>query len=228
MLRSVLRSMWSVLKTRRELALENLALRQQLAVMHRSVTRPRLSPMDRWFWVALRGLWTEWDKVLVIVKPDTVVRWHHAAFRRYWRQKSRRSNPGRRGLASEIRALIRDISAANPLWGAPRVHGELLKLGVSISLASVSKYIVQRRRPPSPTWQSFLKNHAADLVSIDFFTVPTACSTTVAASSTSTSRRIRPPRGPRSKSSRLFHGSRRPGSCSATEMAFTVALSPGV
>ncbi len=122
----------------------------------------------------LRRFWTDWAKVLVIVKPDTVVRWHRAGFRGYWTWRSRRLRPGRPCVAPEIRELTRDMCRANPLWGAPRVHGELAKLGISISQAAVSKYMIRRRKPPSQTWRSFLDNHVEDLVSIDFFTLPTA------------------------------------------------------
>ncbi len=170
----LLRSLVSTFETRGSLALENLALRQQLAVQKRSVKRPRLSNLDRGLWVLLRRFWTDWAKVLVIVKPDTVVRWHRAGFRRYWTWRSRRLRPGRPCVAPEIRELIRNMCRANPLWGAPRVHGELAKLGISISQAAVSKYMIRRRKPPSQTWRSFLDNHVEDLVSIDFFTLPTA------------------------------------------------------
>jgi len=124
--------------------------------------------------VLLRRFWTEWAKVLVIVKPDTVMRWHRAGFRRYWKWRSRRLRPGRPGVFPEIRELIRNMCRANPLWGAPRVHGELAKLGISISQAAVSKYMIRRPKPPSQTWRSFLDNHVEDLVSIDFFTLPSA------------------------------------------------------
>ena len=139
MISSLVPALISAFKARRELALENVALRQQLAVLRRSVKRPRLSKVDRVFWVLLRRIWTDWEGVLVIVKPETVVRWHRCGFRRYWTWKSRRRRPGRPGVAPEIRELIRNMSRANPLWGAPRVHGELAKLGISISKAAVSK-----------------------------------------------------------------------------------------
>ena len=174
MIWSLLCSLISAFKTRRSLALENLALRQQLAVLQRSVKRPRLSNVDRGFWVLLRRFWTDWARVLIIVKPETVVRWHRSGFKRYWTWKSRRRRPGRPGVAPEVRELIRDMCRANPLWGAPRVHGELAKLGISISQAAVSKYMIHHRRPPSQTWRSFLDNHVKDLVSVDFFTLPTA------------------------------------------------------
>ena len=169
MISSLVRALISAFKARRELALENVALRQQLAVLRRSVKRPRLSKVDRVFWVLLRRIWTDWEGVLVIVKPETVIRWHRCGFRRYWTWKSRRRRPGRPGVAPEIRELIRNMSRANPLWGAPRVHGELAKLGISISQAAVSKYMVRHRIPPSHTWRSFLDNHVKDLVSLDFW-----------------------------------------------------------
>ena len=168
----LLRSLVSTFETRGSLALENLALRQQLAVQKRSVKRPRFSYLDRGLWVLLRRFWTDWAKALVIVKPDTVVRWHRAGFRRYWTWRSRRLRPGRPCVAPEIRELNRNMCRANPLWGAPRVHGELAKLGISISQAAVSKYMIRCRKPPSQTWRSFLDNHVEDLVSIDFFTLP--------------------------------------------------------
>jgi len=174
MISSFLHSIVSAFKTRRSLALENLALRQQLAVLQRSAKRPRISNVDRGFWVLLRRIWPDWNSVLLIVKPETVIRWHRASFRRYWTWKSRRRRPGRPSVAPEVRDLIRNMSRSNPLWGAPRVHGELMKLGISISQAAVSKYMVRDRKPPSQTWRSFLDNHLADLVSIDFFPVPTA------------------------------------------------------
>ena len=173
MIWSFLRSLISAFKTRRSLALENLALRQQLVVLHRYAKRPRLSDLDRGFWVLLRRIWTDWARVFVIVKPETVVRWHRSGFKQYWTRKSQRRRPGRPGVPSEIRELIREMSKANPLWGAPRVHGELSKLGISVSQATVSKYMVRHRKPPSQNWRSFLDNNVKDLASSDFFTLPT-------------------------------------------------------
>jgi putative transposase len=163
----------SAVRTRRELALENLALRQQLAVWKSRERRPRLTEMDRIFWVLLSRLWTGWRQSLQLVRPATVVGWHRQGFRRYWAWKSRRRS-GRPVISTELRDLIRRMSYANPLWGAPRIHGELLKLGVTVSQATVSKYMVRPRRPPSQAWRTFLKNHAQDLIALDFFTVPTA------------------------------------------------------
>jgi transposase InsO family protein len=163
----------SCLRTHRELALENLALRQQLAVWKARQPRPRLTQMDRIFWVLLSRLWTSWRHSLQVVRPETVVGWHRQGFRRYWAWKSRRRS-GRPMVSTELRDLIRRMSIANPLWGAPRIHGELLKLGLMVSQATVSKYMLRPRRPPSQAWRTFLKNHAKDLIALDFFTVPTA------------------------------------------------------
>src|SRR5258706_11022729 len=163
----------SCLRTHRDLALENLALRQQLAVWKAREPRPRLTEMDRIFWVFLAKLWTSWRHSLLVVRPETVVGWHRQGFRRYWAWKSRRRS-GRPLISTELRDLIRQMSRANPLWGAPRIHGELLKLGLTVSQATVSKYIVRSRRPPSQAGRTFLKNHAPDLIALDFFTVPTA------------------------------------------------------
>ncbi len=173
LLKALLGAQVSSLRTHHELALENLALRQQLGVLRRSVKRPRLSNADRVFWVLLRRWWASWDRVVTVVQPATVIRWHWAGFRRYWRWKSR-CRGGRPRVDIEVRALIRRMATAN-LWGAPRIHGELLKLGWFVSEATVSKYMPRRpRRPPSQTWRTFLDNHVDALVSVDFFTVPTA------------------------------------------------------
>ena len=163
----------AAVRTHRELALENLALRQQLAVWKVRRPRPRLTAMDRIFSVILSRLWKSWRSSLRVVRPETVVGWHRQGFRRYWAWKSRRRR-GRPGIEMELRELIRRMSRANPLWGAPRIHGELLKLGLTVSQATVSKYIFRRRKPPSQTWRAFLKNHGKDLIALDFFTVPTA------------------------------------------------------
>ena len=146
----------ATVRTHRELALENLALRQQLAVWKVRRPRPRLTAMDRTFWVILSRLWKGWRSSLRVARPETVVGWHRQGFRCYWAWKSRRRR-GRFGIAMELRELIRRMSRANPLWGAPRIHGELLKLGLTVSQATVSKYIFRRRKPPSQTWRAFLK-----------------------------------------------------------------------
>jgi transposase InsO family protein len=157
----------------RDIALENLALRQQLAVFKRKCPRPRLRRTDRFFWVWLSRSWKDWRRALVIVRPETVVAWHRKGVRLYWSWISRQKS-GRPEASPTIRALILKMAAANPLWGAPRIHGELLKLGIPISERTVSRLLPRKRRPPSQTWKAFLDNHLNQLVSIDFFTVPTA------------------------------------------------------
>jgi len=163
----------SSLKSRCELALENLALRQQLAIVQRETKRPRLTRADRAFWVALCHLWPDWHNTLIIVKPETVIGWHRKGFKLYWTWKSRK-RAGRPPIDAEIRTLIRRIASENPTWGAPRIHGELLMLGFDVSEATLSRYMPRRRKPPSPSWRTFLRNHTKDLISIDFFVVPTA------------------------------------------------------
>ena len=164
----------TALRLQSELALENIALRQQLAVLNRRHRRPRLRKSDRFFWLLLSRSWSHWKETLVIVKPETVLRWHRKRFASYWTRLSRRCPPGRPGMDREIRELIRKMAKSNPLWGAPRVHGELLKLGIDISERTVSRWMPRRTKPPSQTWRAFLDNHVDELVSIDFFTVPTA------------------------------------------------------
>ena len=158
----------------RQLAIENLALRQQLAVYKRMATRPKLRTTDRLFWVGLARVWAGWRQSLVIVTPDTVLRWQRRRFREYWTQLSGRTTGGRPPVNAEIRALVTRMAVANSLWGAPRIHGELLKLGLEVAERTVSRLMPKRRTPPSQTWRTFLANHARDLVSIDFFIVPTA------------------------------------------------------
>jgi putative transposase len=157
----------------RQIALENLALRQQLTVYRRAVPRPRLCRADRLFWAALARVWTGWRQPLVIVTPDTVLRWQRRRFREYWTRLSGRPTGGRPTIHAEIKALITRMATANPLWGAPRIHGELLKLGLDVSERTVSRLIPKRHSPPSQTWRTFLANHVRELVALDFFTVPT-------------------------------------------------------
>jgi putative transposase len=171
LLRALVLAAFAFARTRRQLAIEILALRHQLGVLKRSVKRPRLSNVDRGLWVLLSRQWSGWKQALIVVKPATVVKWHRAGFRRYWTWRSLRKG-GRPGIDPEVRKLIKYMANAN-LWGAPRIHGELLKLGIHVSEATVSKYMPRRRKPPSQTWRSFLENHVSDLVSVDFFTVPT-------------------------------------------------------
>jgi hypothetical protein len=174
LLLALLGTLRALFRTQRDLALENLALRQQLAVLRSTSQRVRLSAVDRWFWVVLARCWPEWRDGLAIVTPDTVLRWHRQGFRCYRARKSRGGRPGRPALDPQLRGLIQDMSTANPLWGAPRVHGELMKLGIELSQATVSKYMRRFRRPPSQTWRAFLDNQLPDLAALDFFTVPTA------------------------------------------------------
>jgi putative transposase len=158
----------------RQLAIENLALRHQFSVYKRTTTRPKLCTTDRLFWIGLTRVGAGWRQSLVFVTPDTVLRWQRRRFREYWTQLSGRTTGGRPAINAEIRALIARMANANPLWGAPRIHGELLKLGIEVAERTVSRLMPRRRPQPSQTWRTFLDNHVQDLVSIDFFTVPTA------------------------------------------------------
>ncbi len=164
----------AAVRSQAELAAENLALRQQLAVLHNKSKRPRLRKRDRIFWAVLSRIWSNWRSCLVIVQPETVVRWHQQGFRLYWRWKSRSRMPGRPKIDAEIRKLIRRMSSENPLWGTPRIRSELRLLGFEASKASVDKCRIRHRKPPSQTWRTFLDNHVRDIVAVDFFTVPTA------------------------------------------------------
>ncbi len=158
----------------RQVALENLALRHQLAVYKKTVNRPKLRSSDRLFWIALSRVWAGWRQALVIVSPNTVLRWQRRRFREYWTRLSGRPPGGRPPVSRQIRALVVRMAQANPLWGAPRIHSELKKLGIEVAERTVSRLLPKRRTPPSQTWRTFLANHVRDLVSIDFFTVPTA------------------------------------------------------
>jgi putative transposase len=156
-------------------AVENLALRRQLAVYKRKRKRPQVTQWDRVFWVALARIWDGWRGALVIVQPATVVRWQRERFRRFWAGLSRRKggNRGRPAVSMEIRRLVKQMATANPLWRAPRIHGELRMLGIDISERTVSRVLRTVPRPPSQTWKTFLRNHVGQIVSVDFFTVPT-------------------------------------------------------
>ena len=171
---SLLLTLRTCARSRAVLQLEVLALHHQLQVLQRSQPqRLRLVPADRLLWMWFSHVWNEWRSALIIVKPETVVRWHRRGCRAFWRWKSRRCI-GRPSTPRDVRALIRTMSAANPRWGAPRIHGELLKLGIDVSQATVAKYMVRRRQPPSQTWRTFLTNHVGQLMAADFFVVPTA------------------------------------------------------
>jgi len=164
----------SGLKNQTELALENLALRQQLAILKRHHPRARLKKRDRIFWACLSYFWQKWRDSLIVVKPETVVRWHRKGVALYWTRLSKHHKSGRLGPGKEIRDLIRKMAHANPTWGSPRIHGELLKLGIEISERTVARWMPRKKKPPSQIWRSFLDNHVKDLVSMDFFVVPTA------------------------------------------------------
>jgi transposase InsO family protein len=157
-------------------ALENLALRRQLAAFRRKRRRPTLTEWDRLFWVGLSRVWAGWKGALVVVQPATVLRWQRDRFRRYWAALSKSTDRprGRPALAQAVRKLILQMANANPLWRAPRIHGELKMLGIVVSERTVSRVLRSVPRPPSQTWKTFLKNHVNELVSTDFFTVPTA------------------------------------------------------
>jgi len=162
----------AVFRSPQALILENLALRHQIQVPQRSRRRrPRFTSLDRGLWVLLSRIWSGWRGALVIVRPETVVGWHRQGFRLYWKRKSRRS--GRPRKSREIRNLVRRMARENPLWGAPRIHGELLKLGIDVGETTVASYVPRTRKPPAQTWRTFLRNHASEIAAIDFFTVPT-------------------------------------------------------
>src|SRR3954447_12350405 len=162
-----------LVRSRRSLEAENLALRHQLNVLRRGAPkRPVLSNFDRLIFVCLYRIAPRIVNAVAIIEPETVIRWHRAGFRSLWRWKSRR-RAGRPSLTPEIRRLIREMSLANPLWGAPRIHGELLKLGIDVGQTSVAKYMARRRRSPSQGWKTFFLNHADGIASIDLFVVPT-------------------------------------------------------
>ena len=161
------------LRTRHHLGLEILALRQQLAVLKRKHPRPRLNNCDRLFWLTPRSVWSRWASALVVVKPETVIGWHRAGFRLYWRLRSR---GGGRRVGADVFESVRRMARENPCWGAPRIHGELLKLGFQISERTVSRYLarrVPRSGDAADKWRAFLRNHREAIAALDFFTVPT-------------------------------------------------------
>ena len=151
---------------------ENISLRQQLAIYKRKHKRIRITNTDRLFWILMSKIWAKWKSALIIVKPETVVRWHKNLFKIFWRLKSRKK-PGRPKIDAEIRRLIRQMSRENPTWGVPHIKSELNLLGYNIAESTVAKYMVKQPKPPSQTWRTFLKNHAADIVACDFFTIYT-------------------------------------------------------
>jgi len=162
----------SPFKSKRRLAAENAALRQQLTVLRRQVRgRVRLTNNDRLFFVQLYRWFPSVLRVMTVIHPETLVRWHRAGFRCYWRWKSR-AVAGRPQIEADLRVLIRRMSVENPLWGAPRIHGELLKLGFQVAQSTVAKYMVKRHGAPSQGWRTFLRNHAPDIAAMDLFVVP--------------------------------------------------------
>jgi putative transposase len=176
-MRNILISLFSALllsfRSRLALQTEILALRHQIIVLKRSTHRPKLRSWDRFLWIGLLRFWPQWRSALVIVKPGTVIGWHRKGFSLFWTWKCRHGKSGRPGISKDVRTLIRTISTSSSLWGAPRIHGELLKLGINVSQATVAKYMIRYPKPPSQAWSAFLKSHTKQLASIDFFTVPT-------------------------------------------------------
>ena len=163
----------ALFRSRSRLAAEIIALRHQVNILsRRAPKRPYLSNDDRVLFVALYRLWPDILSAISIIQPHTIVRWHRRSFRAYWRRKSR-GVPGRPRVSQEFRQLIRAMSVANPLWGAPRIHGELAMLGIDVAQSTVSKYMVRGRRPPSQSWRTFLSNHTDGIASLDLFVVPT-------------------------------------------------------
>jgi transposase InsO family protein len=161
---------------RGNLVLENLMLRQQLAVLKRRHPRPSIGPLDKLFWVVVRRFWSGWKQALMVVTPETVVRWHRTGSRMYWRLISRvRTQVGRRPTPKDVRELIFQMVAENPTWGAPRIHGELLMLGFELSERTISRWMKRTPRDldPAKRWLAFLRNHREAIVAMDFFTVPT-------------------------------------------------------
>ena len=171
--RTVLAFLRALMAGRAALVAENLALRHQLAVLQRSVKRPKLRKRDRIWWSWLSRFWKGWQSALAIVQPATVIKWHRQGFRLCWRRKSRQGKPGRPQVDREIRDLIRRMSRENPTWGAPRILSELLLLGHAVAESTVTKYLVRGPKPPSQAWRTFLANHAGQIAAVDFFTVPT-------------------------------------------------------
>ena len=163
-------------RSRRHLLLENLALRQQLAVLARRRPQPRFSAQDKLFWIVLCRLWPGWRKALILVQPDSVVRWHRSGFKLYWKWLSRnRKRPGRKCVSREVRELIFRMVNENKTWGAPRIHGELKMLGYDVSERSVLRWMRKAPRDPEPAkqWTTFLNNHREAIAAMDFFTLPT-------------------------------------------------------
>ncbi len=169
----VITFMMGAFRSRMSLQLEIAALRHQLSLYQRAQRRPAIASSDRFLWSLLARLWRGWRNALYFVQPRTVIQWQRRRFRDYWRRLSREDCRGRPAISAELRSLIRRMWKANPTWGSPRIVGELKKLGIDIAKSTVEKYRPKPRKPSSPTWRTFLKQHMRDTVAIDFFTVPT-------------------------------------------------------
>jgi putative transposase len=175
-LKTLLDTLRRCFRSRRDLILENLALRQQLATLARRHTKPQFTSRDRFFWMALRRLWSGWRNALILVQPDTVVGWHRSGFKMYWKWLSRKHVPvGRKPTCPELRLLIFRMVKENPGWGAPRIHGELKMLGFDISERTVLRWMRKAPRDAEPArrWAAFLNNHREAIAAMDFFTVQT-------------------------------------------------------
>jgi transposase InsO family protein len=171
-LRALISFLISSFRSRASLQLEILALRHQLAVLKQKTKRTHIKPADRILWAWLSKFWSGWRDALIFVQPEPVIKWQRKRFREHWTRLSQ-GKAGRPKVEKEIPDLIRKMSIANPLWGSPRIMGELKKLGIEVAKRTIEKYMVKQKMPSSQSWKTFLKNHAKDLVSIDFFTVPT-------------------------------------------------------
>ncbi len=223
---SVLSAFLTRFKSRARLEAEVLALRHQVNILNRTAPkRVRFTSFDRLLFVWLYRLWPELLGSVTIVRPETVVRWHRQGFHAFWRWKSR-GVAGRPRIPKQVQDLIREISLVNPLWGAPRIHGELLKLGIEVAQSTVAKYMVKQRRPPSQSWKTFLRNHASGIAAIDLFVVRPSISSCCSGSSYCVmtggfssmwgSRAIRQRSGFRTRSRRQFPGNCRPRISSVT------------
>ena len=173
MLNLIINYLRDLLRPQRDLLLENLALRQQILILERQVKRPRFKDHERVFWVLLSRFWSGWKNPLRLVQPETVISWHRKIWRLFWRWKSKPRDYGRPNVPFEVIELIRRISLDNPLWGAPRIHGELVMLGYGVSESTVAKYMVKLKGRPTQNWKTFLENHLSEIAAIDFLAVPT-------------------------------------------------------
>jgi len=175
---ALFQSLGYLFHSRADLLMENMILRQQVAALKKEKPRPKLTGFDRLFWLGLRQLWNKWKGTLIIVKPETVINWHRKGFRLYWKFRSRnRKSKGKSPITKELITLIRQMAAVNPTWGAPRIHGELLKLGFNVSERTVSRYLSKHgptsNRKKGPKWKSFVNNQRLGFAAMDFFVVPT-------------------------------------------------------